>query len=150
MSESSPSRCPECQAPLKISVMRSTRSEDLLLECAVCGYTAFTSAADLGFSLRQTMEELYEQIAKISPFNLARTLRDPRHSITDKLITLIAKLGTTIMDYKTLIALVLVFARVFGRRSLAMLAAAAVMSCMVLYRDVIRKRMEQAEREDEV
>jgi hypothetical protein len=150
MSESSPSRCPECQAPLKISVMRSSRSEDLLLECPVCGYTAFTSAADLGFSLRRTMEELFDQVSKISPFNLARTLRDPRHSVTDKLITLIAKLGSAIMDYKTLLALVLVFARLFGRRGIAMLVAAAVMSCMVLYRDVIRKRMEQNEREDEV
>lgn len=150
MSDTSPSRCPECQAPLKISVMRSSRSEDLLVECPVCGYTAFTSAADLSFSLRQTMEDLFDQVSKLSPFNLAQTLRDPRHSVTDKIIALIAKLGATIMDYKTLLALVLVFAKVFGRRSIGMLVAAAVMSCMVLYRDVIRKRMEQAEKEDEV
>jgi hypothetical protein len=147
MSESTPSRCPECQAPLKISVMRSARSEDLLLECPVCGYTAFASMGASG-ALRQMMSDLFDQVSQVQPFHLVTVLRDPRHSVTDKVITLVAKIGSTIMDYKTFFTLIGVFALLLGRRGLSVLVASAVMLCMVLHRDIGRKRLEEQARGD--
>lgn len=147
MSEPTPSKCPECHAPLKISVLRSARSEELLLECPVCGYTAF-AASGFSESLRQKMADLFEQVSLLHPFSLLKTLRDPRHSITDKLITLMAKLGTTILDHKAFLSLIAFFSVVLGRRSLGLLVASAVMACMVLHRDIVRKRIEDQVREE--
>jgi hypothetical protein len=148
MSESTPNRCPECHSPLKISVMRSSRSEDLVLECPVCGYTAFASAG-LPPTVRQLLTELFDQVSKLQPFNLFKVLKDPRHSVTDKIVTLVAKLGATVMDYRTLLMLVAFFATLIGRRSLGVLVGSVVMACMVLYRDVVRKRVEGEQEEDE-
>jgi hypothetical protein len=128
-------------------MMRSTRSEDLLLECPVCGYTAFASAG-LPTSLRQMLEELFELVSRIQPFALIKTLRDSRHSITDRIVTLVARIGATILDYKTFLALIAVFAKLLGRKFLGTLVAAAVMTCMVLHRDIVRKRMEEREKEE--
>jgi Zn ribbon nucleic-acid-binding protein len=147
MSESTPNRCPECQASLKISVMRSSRSEDFLLECPACGYTAFAST-DPSPALRQMMSELFSHVAQLHPFNLVKILRDPRHSTTDKLITLVAKIGSTILDHKTFLTLVAVFAALLGRKSLGILVASVVMICMVLHRDIVRKRIEEQASEE--
>jgi hypothetical protein len=125
----------------------STRSEDLLLECPVCGYTAFASN-EIAVSLRLRLIELFDEVSRLSPFNLARVLRDPRHSVTDKLITLMAKIGSTILDYKTFLTLVGVFALLLGRRALGVVVASVVTLCMVLHRDIVRKRIEDQAREE--
>ncbi len=139
MDESLQKICPDCEADLQISVLRLAGSEDLVFQCPVCGYTAL-STVDLEPGLGDIMRDLFDLVGQLNPFNLHKILGDPEVSVTDKIITTLAKLGSLVLDTRMLLMLVAFFASLFGRRRLGLVVGCAVAICMILYRDILKDR----------